>query len=52
MIPTIWLINIMLIHHWYMDNWPAWRKAAPVAAPAPATRRPSMLGEPAGSAAD
>ena len=25
MIPTIWLINIMLLHHWYMDNWPAWR---------------------------
>jgi amino acid transporter, AAT family len=25
MIPTIWLINIMLVHHWYMDNWPAWR---------------------------
>ena len=52
MIPTIWLINIMLVHHWYMDNWPAWRKAAPATASAPATRRPSMLGEPAGSAAD
>ena len=25
MIPTLWLINIMLLHHWYMDNWPAWR---------------------------
>ena len=50
MIPTIWLINIMLVHHWYMDNWPAWRKVAPVAEAAP--RRASMLGEPVGSAAD
>lgn len=32
MIPTIWLINIMLVHHWYMDNWPAWRRTAPEAA--------------------
>ena len=31
MIPTIWLINIMLVHHWYMDNWPAWRKVETVA---------------------
>jgi AAT family amino acid transporter len=29
MIPTIWLINIMLVHHWYMDNWPAWRVTSP-----------------------
>jgi len=26
MIPTIWLINIMLINHWFMDNWPGWKK--------------------------
>ncbi len=26
MIPTIWLINIFLINHWFMDNWPGWRK--------------------------
>jgi AAT family amino acid transporter len=32
MIPTIWLINIMLVHHWYMDNWPAWRRKTRVAA--------------------
>jgi AAT family amino acid transporter len=25
MIPTIWLINIFLVHHWFMDNWPAWK---------------------------
>lgn len=25
MIPMIWLINIMLINHWFMDNWPGWR---------------------------
>ncbi len=25
MIPTIWLINIMLINHWFMDNWPGWK---------------------------
>jgi len=29
MIPTIWFINIMLINHWFMDNWPGW-KAVPV----------------------
>ena len=34
MIPTIWLINIMLVHHWYMDNWPAWRKVGRVTSPA------------------
>jgi AAT family amino acid transporter len=27
MIPTIWLINIMLINHWFMDNWPGWKIA-------------------------
>ncbi len=26
MIPVIWFANIMLIHHWFMDNWPMWRK--------------------------
>lgn len=26
MIPTIWLINVMLINHWFMDNWPGWKK--------------------------
>ncbi len=26
MIPTIWLINIMLINHWFMDNWPGFKK--------------------------
>ncbi|MBB4264926.1 hypothetical protein [Roseospira visakhapatnamensis] len=31
MIPTIWMINIMLINHWFMDNWPGWKIA-------PATR--------------
>lgn len=25
MIPTIWLVNLMLVHHWFMDNWPAWK---------------------------
>jgi len=25
MIPTIWLINVMLINHWFMDNWPGWK---------------------------
>ncbi|MCB2099780.1 MAG: hypothetical protein KDE22_02840 [Rhodobacterales bacterium] len=25
MIPMIWLVNIMLVHHWFMDNWPAWK---------------------------
>jgi len=25
MIPTIWLINIWLAHHWFMDNWPGWK---------------------------
>ncbi len=30
MIPTIWFINIMLIHHWFMDNWPAWKRTAVV----------------------
>ncbi|QIZ75671.1 hypothetical protein [Ferrimonas lipolytica] len=24
MIPMIWLVNIMLVHHWFMDNWPMW----------------------------
>lgn len=28
MIPTIWLINIMLINMWFMDGWPGW-KAVP-----------------------
>lgn len=26
MIPTIWLINVMLIHNWFMDNWPGFKK--------------------------
>jgi AAT family amino acid transporter len=26
MIPTIWFINIMLIHNWFMDNWPGFKK--------------------------
>jgi len=26
MIPTIWFINFMLINHWFMDNWPGWKK--------------------------
>ena len=25
MIPTIWLINLMLVQHWFMDNWPGWK---------------------------
>ena len=25
MIPMIWLINVMLINHWFMDNWPGWK---------------------------
>ena len=25
MIPTIWLIDIWLAHHWFMDNWPGWK---------------------------
>ena len=25
MIPTIWLINVWLAHHWFMDNWPGWK---------------------------
>ncbi len=25
MIPMIWLINVMLINHWFMDNWPGWQ---------------------------
>ncbi len=25
MIPMIWLINIFLINHWFMDNWPGWK---------------------------
>ncbi|NVO17526.1 MAG: hypothetical protein HXX10_26155 [Rhodoplanes sp.] len=31
MIPTIWLINIMLINMWFMDGWPGW-KAVPKSA--------------------
>lgn len=55
MIPTIWLINIMLVHHWYMDNWPAWRKVASVAAPvvspaeSPTLSRTPIAGQPVGS---
>ena len=53
MIPTIWLINIMLVHHWYMDNWPAWRKVATVAAPvaASAVSNAPLAAQPIGSAA-
>ena len=25
MIPMIWLINIFLINHWFMDGWPGWK---------------------------
>ncbi|MGD9809266.1 MAG: hypothetical protein AB7E76_02970 [Deferribacterales bacterium] len=25
MIPMIWLINIFLIHHWFMDGWPGFK---------------------------
>lgn len=25
MIPMIWLVNLMLVQHWFMDNWPGWR---------------------------
>lgn len=25
MIPMIWLINVMLINNWFMDNWPGWK---------------------------
>jgi amino acid transporter, AAT family len=25
MIPMIWLVNLMLVHHWFMDNWPGWK---------------------------
>jgi AAT family amino acid transporter len=25
MIPTIWYINILLINHWFMDNYPGWK---------------------------
>lgn len=25
MIPIIWFICIMLINHWFMDNWPGWK---------------------------
>jgi AAT family amino acid transporter len=25
MIPMIWLINLMLVQHWFMDNWPGWK---------------------------
>jgi AAT family amino acid transporter len=53
MIPTIWLINIMLVHHWYMDNWPAWRKVTTVAAPvaASAVSNAPLAAQPIGSAA-
>jgi AAT family amino acid transporter len=26
MVPTIWFINMMLVHHWFMDNWPGFKK--------------------------
>jgi len=42
MIPTIWLVNLMLVHHWFMDNWPAWKKVpATVAAPAASAMPPT-----------
>ena len=25
MIPMIWLVNLMLVQHWFMDNWPGWK---------------------------
>ena len=45
MIPTIWFINIMLINHWFMDNWPGW-KMVPASATARAdeTRRAGTSG--------
>ena len=40
MIPTIWFINIMLINHWFMDNWPGWKMVPATAArPAAADRQ-------------
>lgn len=24
-IPTIWFLNMMLINHWFMDNWSGWK---------------------------
>jgi AAT family amino acid transporter len=32
MIPMIWLVNLMLVHHWFMDNWPAWKLETKTAA--------------------
>lgn len=32
MVPTIWFINMMLIHHWFMDNWPGSKKVKTVVA--------------------
>lgn len=32
MIPTIWLINIMLINMWFMDGWPGWKAVPKTAA--------------------
>ena len=31
MIPMIWLINLMLVQHWFMDNWPGWKLKAKTA---------------------
>jgi len=28
MIPMIWLVNLMLVQHWFMDNWPGWKLEA------------------------
>ncbi|WP_201159459.1 hypothetical protein [Rhodoplanes elegans] len=47
MIPTIWLINVMLLHHWYMDNWPAWRLTVPRTAEDAAPVRPQIAAVPA-----
>lgn len=37
MVPTIWFINMMLVHHWFMDNWPGFKKGKAIAKPEPET---------------
>jgi AAT family amino acid transporter len=48
MIPTIWFINLMLINHWFMDNWPGWKMVpAHASEPTPAAKaRPADAGAP------